>query len=110
MTILEQPFMCTFKKNVSSVGYTTLGKYEQTLDFYSIPYKEVPPKVWQKELSIWNTDTSTTKEQSIATAHKMTINAYQYITYQKKRTKQILNNDNFADAICMAILAGGQDG
>lgn len=50
--IMEQPFITTGFKGVSSSNYEILGRYSQTLEFLNIPYETVRVSTWRKYLGI----------------------------------------------------------
>lgn len=112
--VLERPFISLSRANVTKTNYEIFGRYLQTLDILGIKHIEVMPKQWQKHLSIANTTESSTKEQSIEVVRTQVVDgtysirqpSYSNRKYARAKWGDNVHfNDNWADAICMAITA-----
>lgn len=112
--VLERPFISLSRANVTKTNYEIFGRYLQTLDILGIHHIEVMPKQWQKLLSIANKADSTTKEQSIDTVKHKVLDSSLSIRQPAYSNRKLARagwgdlvhfNDNWADAICMAITA-----
>lgn len=112
--VLERPFMSFSRSNVSKTNYEIFGRYLQTLDILGIKHIEVMPKQWQKILHIANKADSTTKQQSIEAVTNKTTTSSLFIRQPAYSNRKLARsgwadrfhlNDNWADAICMAITA-----
>ena len=73
----------------------SLGRIQQILEGFRIPYQLVKPQTWQKEFGISNKDKS--KQQSIEAAKRL------FPKVNLKRTERCTkDHDGFADALLMA--------
>ena len=69
--IMEQPFITTGFKGVSSSNYEILGRYSQTLEFLNIPYETVRVSTWRKYLGIKAKGREENKKASIQKAQEL---------------------------------------
>lgn len=108
---IEKPFTSRLS-NVTTVNFEVYGRYLQCFDILGLSYTDASPKVggWRPQLGFTAKGRDALKVESIERALKI-LDAEAFISYEvkeivnHKRTPVIRYNDNFADAINLAVYA-----